>query len=214
MAKNKDLELFQWENVLTLANKAVDKKTKNVLGPSNLSSVCYILRSEASLWTHVWKLDSHSNFGSGQGRGRLWGSSFRLSMLKMDEYKAHELLDALMNQFAGVAPSNPESYLLPNSHPSIQASLSKCKFHGQSAGDFLDVAADSRSPSDVTVSIKALFRSNGTLPLDASKKRKVCSAGHRANWVEKHEKAFAALGEETLFSIEHMFLMSNALGQH
>ena len=78
------MEIFQWENVLTLANKAVDKKNKKEVGPSNLSSVCHILRTVSGMWTHVYRLDSQL-FGSGQGRGRLWGSSFKLSSLKMDD---------------------------------------------------------------------------------------------------------------------------------
>lgn len=190
---NNDVDVFQWENVLTLQNKAVDKNTKKEIGPSNLSSVAFILRSVAGMWTHVWRLDSLL-FGSGQGRGRLWGSSFKLADLRMDENKAHTLLNELMAQFAGVEPTNPEDYLHPQSHPEVQSSLNKGTFHGLTADDFL--REESGPASKRKVSIKALFESDGALPSHAGqankRQRKMGKAG--TAWEEKHAEAFSKNG--------------------
>ncbi len=200
LAVNDSIDVFQWENVLTLANKPIDKNTKLPIGPSNLASVAYILKTVAGMWTHVWKLDSRSNFGSGQGRGRLWGSSFKLDALMMDQSNAHELLDTLMNFFAGVSPSDPNEYLLPHNHPSIQAILSKSKFHGQSADDFLEPTSTDDPLAERKVSVEALFRTNGALPVDGGRKRKKVAAAvptRGGAWVEHHEVAFRQLGEDT-----------------
>ena len=193
-----NVEIFQWENVLTLANKAVDKKSKKEVGPSNLSSVCHILRTVSGMWTHVYRLDSQL-FGSGQGRGRLWGSSFKLSSLKMDEQNAHKLLDELMSFFVGVEGTDPEDFLHPQSHPEVQCSLSKGTFMGQSREDFLieNENGEEGENADCRLSFEALFKSNGALPPDQgrSRKRQKTSAAAPA-WIGKHEEAFAKLGED------------------
>eukprot|EP00435_Cladocopium_sp_Y103_P018355 s1729_g4.t1 len=150
------------------------------------------------MWTHVFRLDSQL-FGSGQGRGRLRGSSFKLASLKMDEENAHRLLDELMNFFLGVEGTDPGDYLHPQSHPEVQRSLSKGKFMGQTRDDFLveNENGDKGEDPDCRLSFEALFKSNGALPPDQgySRKRQRTSAAEPA-WIGKHAEAFAKLGED------------------
>eukprot|EP00438_Fugacium_kawagutii_P014006 Skav204081 [mRNA] locus=scaffold3129:117954:120142:+ [translate_table: standard] len=196
LSKNKKLKAFQFENVTALASKPVTKNGSPG-GPSNLSAVCYILEKEANLWTHVWQLDS-MNFGSGQQRHRLYGSSFPKDDLSMSLQSAHMLLDSMMNELAGVTPCHPEEYLLPPTDSEIRSQESITRVSSMSPDDFLAVSDEGGR----SLCISTLFQTGGVVPSAMNNKKRRCmtrptdSSPPGMKWVKAHAEAFEKRGED------------------
>ena len=203
--KTTEPEFFQFENVATLASKPMEKDKKTQSGPSNLSAVVYILRKQCLMWTHVWHLDSRQ-FGSGQQRTRLYGSSFRVQDLCMSEEAAHELLNDQMNDLAGVEPCSPEEYLLPESHEEVRSQRSLSAIQALTDATFYNQNLDNPS-----MSVATLFDTGGTLPLALGTKRR-CLQKQRsdstspvnAKWLAKHAQACRDRGEDPWLGVTRL----------
>lgn len=216
LAESETCQVFQFENVMSLAAKPKPKPTKDSdgkkggpSGPSNLSACCYILDKQAGMWSHCWALDSREHFGSGQQRQRLYGSCFKKKDLAMTLDAAHKVLNETMNFLAGVSPCDPEEYLLAESSDVIKAERSVQALRALDEAEFLVSTTGGKS-----LCISALFRTNGTLPgalRHTGHKRKLKavpsdSSPGQAKWKRDHAYAFRALGEETLCVCAHSFL--------
>jgi site-specific DNA-cytosine methylase len=184
-------ELFQWENVVALAKQPKDKQQKTC-GPSNLSSAVHLLR-KAGLWSHVWHLTS-DEFGSGQSRARLWGSSFQLSDLHMDEREAHKLLDDMMAFCAGVETCSADEYLLEENSEDVIAA------RASAAAAFM--SKENMLKGDGSLSISALFATGGVVSVGKGEKRRKTALARAGasptsqKWVNQHVELFEKMGEE------------------
>jgi hypothetical protein len=126
-AHGQDLAFLGWENVSTLASPPVVKSRNSagklkvkVVGPSNASAAAHILKERCNMFTHIWLL-SPLDFGSAQGRRRLWACSIHANKMSLDGSRAHELLDMFMNMIVGIVQNDPNLYLLPCSHSLVRA---------------------------------------------------------------------------------------------
>ena len=186
-----ETEVFQFENVTTLAAKPIGKADGSVLGPSNLSAVVAVLRHEAKMWSHVWQLDSR-DFGSGQQRQRLWGSCFRLQDLHMSESAAHDLLNSTMDTLVGVEPCHPSEYLLGENEETIKGERSRQALRALVSQD-----------NKVRLNVDTLFQTGGAVSVVGTKKPRLCKQSSNpsppsAKWVQNHAKAFRDQGLESL----------------
>lgn len=199
LAAKPKVKVFQFENVLPLATKPTgpkepkqsaqssQKNEKEVIGPSNLSSVCAILRNEAQMWSHVWHLDAR-DFGSGQQRQRLWGLAFRESDLSMTQLAAKELLNRTMDSLVGVECCHPSEYLLPETSAFLKADRAQHSMRSASS-DF----SSSSSQFDM------FFQTCGAVP---QKRRRVLKSQNsdsspiNAKWEVRHAEAFRSLGQD------------------
>ena len=202
LAKNANLQVFQFENVTALAAKPESKGAtgeKELTGPSNLSAVCYVLDREASMWSHVWQVDAR-DFGSGQQRQRLYGSAFKRQALHMPLESARQVLNDTMNFCSGVRPCHPEEYLLHPLHPRLKAERSV---------HVLRNLPEKECPEGATsLSMDCLFQTGGVVPsavgrgrgAGCGKRRRLATPASppSAKWVKLHATAFRDLGEEQL----------------
>ncbi|CAE7947519.1 unnamed protein product [Symbiodinium sp. KB8] len=188
-----------FENVCTLSKPPCDGD-RQVVGPSNLSSVVHLLRASGR-WTHVWQLNS-TLFGSAQSRPRLWGVSFTLEDLAMDETCAHELLDELMSHCAEVERSALDDFLLPEKHPIVQAQHKEDfeKAFAQPAADSLDIGKLFESAGAVSVSPKARVGGKRNADMEATRPRKRARTSYPGQaspkWSSAHRHAYESLDEE------------------
>lgn len=202
ISDHESVDWFQFENVTALAHKAVDKRKKEV-GPSNLSAAIHVLEKEASMFCHVWQLDSQS-FGSGQQRTRLWASCFRENLIYMSSSEAHKLLNEGMEWLAGVGTCNPEHYLVSSDALAMDQHRKSIALNCFSVDDILSGEGES-----ARLNISTLFATGGVVPaLNGRKKRKLAKATSDpspagAKWVEAHAAAFRAKGEEPLLDELH-----------
>ena len=202
ISDHESVEWFQFENVTALAHKAIDKTTKKEVGPSNLSAAVHVLEKEASMFCHVWQVDSQS-FGSGQQRTRLWASCFRENLVHMSSSQAHKMLNETMDWLSDVEPCNPEQYLLSSDLSSLSQHTKSIALSSFCVDDFIGGKSGG-------LNIPALFATGGVVPTNTgSKKRKLTKANSDpspigAKWVENHAAAFRAMGED---SLPHYFLV-------
>ena len=191
-------ECFMFENVCILSKPPCDGD-RQVVGPSNLSSVVHLLRASGR-WTHVWQLNS-TLFGSAQSRPRLWGVSFTLEDLAMDETCAHELLDELMSHCAEVERSALDDFLLPEKHPIVQAQHKEDfeKAFAQPAADSLDIGKLFESAGAVSVSPKARVGGKRNADMEATRPRKRARTSYPGQaspkWSSAHRHAYESLDE-------------------
>ena len=171
------------------------KEEKQVIGPSNLSAVCAILRQEAARWTHVWQIDSASDFGSGQQRQRLWGLSFRLVDLQMSENAARDILNSAMNSFSGIQPCHPEEYLLHDSSRFLKDERT------QQVVRTMETAA---LVNNDQLNLERLFETGGVFVISNNGKKRrlkkqLSDSSPSTKWVAQHQKAFRDIGQDLFF---------------
>ena len=171
LSTNKQLQWFQFENVTALAAKpkgvtvkqqSGTKSPKRDVGPSNLSAVCHVLDKEAGLWSHVWQLDARE-FGSGQQRTRLYGSSFPKDKLYMPVEAAHCVLSDTMNMLVNVAPCHPDEYLLGETSEAVRAERSLAVIRSVPAEEFINNVNGNSNPPGLDIA--QLFRTGGGFAL-------------------------------------------------
>ena len=206
----KDVEVFQFENVGNLAAKPVDKKTKEPLGPSNLTAVDWILQQKG-MWSHIWLLDSRLDLGSGQQRSRLWGQAFRKKDLNMSLESARSLLTQQINEIVGVQPCSPEEYLFLETAEAVKSQRAVAVMMTAGSG----FSGWNQNCNETRIS--NLFDTGGTIPcaLSSSKRRRLKKQNSEASspcpgsnqkWVLRHAEAFRSRGEEPLLDQRPLYL--------
>ncbi|CAE7268074.1 ngoBVM [Symbiodinium sp. CCMP2592] len=214
--ENMQTECFIFENVSALSKPPLDAQRREV-GPSNLSSVVHLLRA-CGRWTHVWQLNS-TLFGSAQSRPRLWGVSFRLEDLAMDEACAHELLDELMSHCAQVECNVLDDYLLSEQDPILQAqrrealSSTEAGDGGLDIGRLFDSAGAVGTPPKSRVARKRLANFGTTQPGKRSKPTAERNQGS-PKWAAAHREAFKKLDQDERQMVPNYMDPTNSLLSH